>query len=129
MRGNYAGAESLFREVLERYEVIFGGEHPNIATTLNNLAEVLRRQGRADESEPVQRRCLAMRRKFLGDEHASVATSIPKSRPEPPRAAANPKLPALSSFDTKMSLLPALVRLKVPAPGSKSAVPWNLPVV
>jgi hypothetical protein len=33
------------------------------------------------------------------------------------------------SLETKTSLLPALVRLKVPAPGSKSTVPAKRPVV
>ena len=40
--------------------------------------------------------------------------------------------PDESNFDTNTSSptsLPFVVRLVVPAPGSKSAVPWNHPVV
>jgi hypothetical protein len=47
----------------------------------------------------------------------------------PPHRLAQTKFPLLSSLETKTSSLPALVKLEVPAPGSKSAVPENLPVV
>jgi hypothetical protein len=43
---------------------------------------------------------------------------------------AQTKLPATSNLLTKISLLPALlVKLAVPAPGSKSTTPAKLPVV
>ncbi len=60
---------------------------------------------------------------------ASTAMPRPWSSFVPPMALAHTKLPEESSFCTKMSLSPALVRLAVPAPGSKSAVPLNRPVV
>ena len=41
----------------------------------------------------------------------------------PPRRLAQTKLPEEFNFETKTSPLPAEVRLLVPAPGSKSAVP------
>ena len=45
---------------------------------------------------------------------------------------AHTRSPAESNFDTNTSsptVLPFVVRLVVPAPGSKSPVPWNHPVV
>ena len=38
-------------------------------------------------------------------------------------------MPDESSFETNTSLPPFDVRLAVPAPGSKSTVPWKSPVV
>ena len=47
----------------------------------------------------------------------------------PPKLLAQTKLPEESNFETKTSPRPAEVRLLVPAPGSKSAVPSKYPVV
>ena len=61
---------------------------------------------------------------------ASTAMLLPRSIALPPRCRAQTKLPALSSLETKMSWLPpALDRLTVPAPGSKSTDPMKKPVV
>ena len=52
-----------------------------------------------------------------------------KSIEVPPKLLAQTKLPEESNFETKTSTSPAEVRVVVPAPGSKSAVPWKDPAV
>ena len=47
----------------------------------------------------------------------------------PPKLLAHTRSPDESSFDTNTSLPPFEVRLRVPAPGSKSTVPSKYPVV
>jgi Flp pilus assembly protein TadD len=51
--GDYAGAESIFRQALLMKEESLGGDHPSIATGLNNLAEVLRAKGDDFGAEPL----------------------------------------------------------------------------
>ena len=54
----------------------FGEEHPDVATSVNNLAGLYRSQGRYEEAEPLYVEALGMRKKLLGAEHPSVATSV-----------------------------------------------------
>ena len=44
-------------------EKTFDPEHPEVAASLNNLAELYRAQGRHAEAEPLYERALAIRRK------------------------------------------------------------------
>ncbi len=60
---------------------------------------------------------------------SSAKISNPPSFPVPPMLLAQSKLPEASSLLIKISSPPAEVRLNVPAPGSKSTVPANCPVV
>ncbi len=55
---------------------MLGPEHPKVATSLNNLAELYREQGRYEEAEPRYNRSLAIREKVLGPEHPAVALSL-----------------------------------------------------
>ena len=57
-----------------------------------------------------------------------MATENPSSLEDPPRFPAHTKFPLTSSLLTKISAPPFDVKLKVPAPGSKSAVPSKYPV-
>jgi tetratricopeptide (TPR) repeat protein len=57
-------------------EKSFGPEHPNIATSLNNLAELYRAQGQYEEAEPLYRRALAISEKALEPDHPDVATIL-----------------------------------------------------
>ncbi|MGD1949316.1 MAG: tetratricopeptide repeat protein [Leptolyngbyaceae cyanobacterium] len=50
----------------------FGDEHPDVATSLHNLALLYRDQGRYSEAEPLYQEALAMRKRLLGDEHPST---------------------------------------------------------
>ena len=48
--------------------------NPAVATSLNNLAELYRAQGRYAETEPLHKRALAIGEKALGPDHPDVAT-------------------------------------------------------
>ncbi len=75
--GDYAGAEQLARQALAVAERAFGPEHPDTATSLNNLAVVLPAQSHQyGEVEPLLRRALTIREKVLGAEHPDTATSL-----------------------------------------------------
>ncbi len=53
-----------------------GPEHPDVATSLNNLAALYQAQGRYAEAETLYERSLAIREKALGPEHPDVAQSL-----------------------------------------------------
>ena len=53
-----------------------GREHPDVATSLNNLALLYRAQGRFAEAEPLNKRALAIHEKVLGGEHQDVASGL-----------------------------------------------------
>jgi tetratricopeptide (TPR) repeat protein len=46
-----------------------GAHHPDTATSLNNLAELYRRQGKSSQAEPLYVRALAILENTLGPEH------------------------------------------------------------
>src|SRR6266567_3020464 len=62
-RGRYAEAEPLFERALAIREKALGRDHPYIALSLNNLAELYGAQGRYTEAEPLHQRALAIREK------------------------------------------------------------------
>ena len=47
-----------------------------MATSLNNLADLYRVQGKYGEAEPLYKRSLAITEKALGPDHPDVATSL-----------------------------------------------------
>jgi tetratricopeptide (TPR) repeat protein len=47
---------------------------PNVAVTLNNLAVLLKKQGRYEEAAQLYQRALAIFRSSLGPEHPKVIT-------------------------------------------------------
>jgi tetratricopeptide (TPR) repeat protein len=49
---------------------------PSVATSLNNLAELLKTQGKYDEAEPLYRQAIGVWRTALGEEHPLVATGL-----------------------------------------------------
>ena len=76
LNARYDGAEPLHRRVLAICEKALGQEHPDTATSLNNLAEVLRSKGDYGGAEPLYRRALAINEKVLGKEHLDTAASL-----------------------------------------------------
>ena len=74
-QGNYAEAERQWGSALKEAKR-FGPQDPRLATTLNNLAELYRAQGKYAEAEPLHKHSLAIREKALGPEHPEVATSL-----------------------------------------------------
>ena len=51
-------------------------DHPDMATSLNNLAMLYNKQGKYDEAEPLYQRALAINEKVLGPDHPDTATSL-----------------------------------------------------
>jgi tetratricopeptide (TPR) repeat protein len=50
--------------------------HPDVASILNNLAELYRVQGKYAEAEPLYQRALAILEEALGPHHPHLATSL-----------------------------------------------------
>ena len=75
-QGKYAEAIPLAERALAIREKILGAEHPDVATSLNNLAALYYSQGKYAQAEPLYQRALAIHEKVLGAEHPDVATSL-----------------------------------------------------
>ncbi len=69
-------AETWYQHCLRSCRQRFGEEHPDVATSLNNLAALYDSQGRYSEAEPLYLQALELRRRLLGEEHPDVATSL-----------------------------------------------------
>ena len=54
----FGEAEPLFREALQKRRSTLGDAHPDTLTSMNNLAELLRAQGKFGEAEPLFREAL-----------------------------------------------------------------------
>ena len=65
-------AERYVALVRERY----GGEHSEVATALDHLAQIYRVLGRIAEAETLYRESLAIREKTLGPDHLEVGVSL-----------------------------------------------------
>jgi CHAT domain-containing protein/Tfp pilus assembly protein PilF len=74
--GRYAEAEPLLKRALEIREQKLGKDHPDVATSLNNLAGLYCNTGRYAEAEPLYKRVLAICEKAYGKDHPYVAQSL-----------------------------------------------------
>jgi tetratricopeptide (TPR) repeat protein len=75
-RGDFSAAEQLHVRALAIRETGLGLEHPDVALSLNNLANVYWEQGRYDEAEQLHKRALAIREQALGPRQPDVASSL-----------------------------------------------------
>jgi CHAT domain-containing protein/Flp pilus assembly protein TadD len=75
-QGKYNEAIPIAEQVLEIRERLLGENHPDVATSLNNLAGLYGDQGRYDEAEPLYERSLAIYEEALGENHPHVATAL-----------------------------------------------------
>ena len=57
-------------------EKALGPDHPDLATSLNNLAILYRSQGRYEDTEPLYQRFISIKEKALGRDHPSLATGL-----------------------------------------------------
>jgi hypothetical protein len=73
---DYPAAERLLREAATIQEATLGPLHPDLASTLNNLAFVCERNNNITEAERGYRRAHAIAVASLGPRHPFVATSI-----------------------------------------------------
>ena len=62
------------RRSLSINERIYGADHPEVATDLNNLAALYASQGRYSKAEPLYLRSLQICEQRLGVEHPSTVT-------------------------------------------------------
>ena len=74
--GRYEEAVPLAERALAIREKALSAEHPDVATSLNNLAAMSAAKGDYGRAEPLYQRALAIREKALGAEHPSVALSL-----------------------------------------------------
>ncbi len=75
-KANYVAAEPLMKRALAIDEASYGTEHPEVATDLNNLAQLLQATNRLGDAEPLMRRALAIDEASYGAEHPRVATDL-----------------------------------------------------
>lgn len=73
--GNFARAEALLRRALDDQERQLGTAHPDLASTLNNLAVVCETNGRLEEAEQFYRRAFAVATAALPHGDPLIATS------------------------------------------------------
>jgi CHAT domain-containing protein len=66
----------LYKRSLAIWEKVLGPEHPDVATSLNNIALLYYTTGRYGEAAPLLQRSLAILEKALGPEHPDVAMSL-----------------------------------------------------
>jgi tetratricopeptide (TPR) repeat protein len=75
-RGQYREALPLYQRALAINEQVLGHEHPDTATSLNNLAVLYDAQGNYSEALPLYQRALAIYEQVLGPEHPKTALSL-----------------------------------------------------
>ncbi|MEH2465177.1 tetratricopeptide repeat protein [Nostoc sp.] len=75
-QGLYQQAELWYKLCIEVAKNRLGLEHPDVATSLNNLAELYGFTGWYSKAEPLYQQALLLRKRLLGDNHPDVATSL-----------------------------------------------------
>jgi len=74
--GLYDQAKPLYEKALVIREKILGSEHPDVATSLNNLAALHKDLGNYEQAKPLYERALAIDEKVYGTEHPDVAIDL-----------------------------------------------------
>jgi len=75
-RGQYTAAEPLYLRALGIREKVLDANHPDVATSLHNLAGLYYKQGRYSDAEPLFKRALGIRERVLDTDHPDVAQSL-----------------------------------------------------
>jgi tetratricopeptide (TPR) repeat protein len=73
--GNYSQALEWYQKAMAIHEKVLGKEHPDTATTYNNIASVYYSQGDYAKSSEWDQKVLLIREKVLGKEHPGTATT------------------------------------------------------
>ncbi len=63
-QGRYAEAEPHYQRALAILEKVLGPEHPDVATSLENYAALLRETEREDQAKEMEARAKAIRAKY-----------------------------------------------------------------
>ena len=74
--GDYELAIVVARQALEVAEKDFGPNHPNVARSLNSLAELYSAQGRQKEAEPLYKRARAIDKNAGASERPDLVQSL-----------------------------------------------------
>jgi tetratricopeptide (TPR) repeat protein len=74
--GDYPAAERLLQEAAAMQQASLGASHPDLASTLNNLAFVCERTNKFDEAERGYRRAHAIAVASLSPGHPLIVTSL-----------------------------------------------------
>ena len=69
-------AELCLRRSLDIHDKFYGPDHPEVASDMSNLEEVLMEKGDFNAAEPLVRRMLEIHPRFLGPAHADVACIV-----------------------------------------------------
>ncbi len=72
----YVEAQPLWEKALAIRKKSLGHEHPNVATSLNNLAALYRAQGQYAQAEPLFQRALKIWQISLPADHPNLATGM-----------------------------------------------------
>jgi serine/threonine protein kinase len=75
-RGRFSQSEPLQWLALAISEKVLGPNHPDVAKSLNKLANLLNLQGRYAKALPLHERALAISERALGSDHPDVAKSL-----------------------------------------------------
>ena len=73
---DFTNATAMHQKALAIRRQVHGNEHPDVANSLNDLAQVLQWECRLDEAEAMHRDALAIRRRLLGPSSLDVAQSL-----------------------------------------------------
>ncbi len=75
-KGDYSGAEPLYRRALEGRERVLGRDHPDTLTSVSNLAGLLENKGDYAGAELLYRRALEGQERVLGKDHPDTLRSV-----------------------------------------------------
>lgn len=75
-QGRYSEALDVAEEALKVAQETFGKERPEVAVSMNYLAELYRLQGKYIEAEALYKRALEINEKVFGPDHPEVAVSL-----------------------------------------------------
>ena len=74
--GRYTEAIRIAHQALEATESTFGPDHPMVAKSLNNLAQMYTSRGEHEKAEPLFDRARTILGKTLGDDHPDTVPTL-----------------------------------------------------
>ena len=107
-QSRWQDAERWRKKSLETSETQLGADHPNTATSLNNLAELYRAMGRYSDAEPLYLRTLEIFLKCLGEDHPNTQAVLGNFRYFLQQALAHGSADSLSPHPLTQQLLQEL---------------------
>ncbi|MGB3759735.1 MAG: tetratricopeptide repeat protein [Rivularia sp. (in: cyanobacteria)] len=75
-QGLYALAQPWYQQSVSVVKSRLGVNHPDTATSLNNLANLYLHQGKYEQAEPLYIQTLELRKQFFGENHPNYAESL-----------------------------------------------------